>query len=406
MIKRARFFAAVGLALAVPMTSLRAEISDGVVKIGVLTDMSGLYADVAGRGSVEAAKMASEVFGGKVAGMPIQIVFGDHQNKPDVASAIARQWFDQDHVDVIVDLPNSAVALAVADVGKSRSKAVLVSSGGTSDLTGKQCAPTTIHWSYDTWALANSTANALVKSGGDSWFFLTADYAFGQALERDTSEFVRKAHGQVIGSIRAPLNTVDFSSYLMQAQSSGAKVVGLANAGQDSANAVKGAAEFGLTEKGQKLAGLLLTLADIHAIGLETAQGLFVTSAVYWDMTPATRAFAAEMAARNNGIYPDMFSAGVYSSVLHYLKAVEASKSDDGLTVIKKMKQIPIDDILFGRGMIREDGRAIHNMYLFQVKTPAESKSPWDLYALRATIPGDEAFKPMADGGCSLVHTN
>ncbi|HTX54225.1 MAG TPA: ABC transporter substrate-binding protein [Candidatus Baltobacteraceae bacterium] len=381
----------------------QAQISDGVVKIGVLTDMSSLYADLSGQGSVVAARMAVEDFGAAAKGLKVEIVSADHQNKPDVGSNVARQWFDVDKVDVIVDVPNSGVALAVNQIVRDKGKAFLDSGAGSSDLTGKACSPNTIHWTYDTWALANGTGNAVVKTGGDTWFFLTADYAFGHALERDTEAVVLHDGGKVLGKVRHPLNTADFSSYLLQAQASKAKVIGLANAGGDTTNAIKQAAEFGIVKGGQSLAGLLVFITDVHSLGLATAHGLFLTESFYWDMNDQTRAFAKRFAERNRGIYPTMVHAGVYAAVLHYLKAVTALNGDDGTKVIAKMKGLPTDDPLFGKGTVRADGRKIHNMYLFEVKDPSESKGPWDLYKLRATIPAAQAFRPLDQGGCPLV---
>jgi branched-chain amino acid transport system substrate-binding protein len=381
----------------------QAQISDGVVKIGVLTDMSSLYADLSGQGSVGAARMAVEDFGAAAKGLKVEIVSADHQNKPDVGSNVARQWFDVDKVDVIVDVPNSGVGLAVNQIVRDKGKAFLDSGAGSSDLTGKACSPNTIHWTYDTWALANGTGNAVVKTGGDTWFFLTADYAFGHALERDTEAVVLHEGGKVLGKVRHPLNTADFSSYLLQAQASKAKVIGLANAGGDTTNAIKQAAEFGIVKAGQSLAGLLVFITDVHSLGLATAHGLFLTESFYWDMNDQTRAFAKRFAERNRGIYPTMVHAGVYAAVLHYLKAVTALNGDDGTKVIAKMKELPTDDPLFGKGTVRADGRKIHNMYLFEVKTPSESKGPWDLYKLRATIPAAQAFRPLDQGGCPLV---
>jgi branched-chain amino acid transport system substrate-binding protein len=392
--------AALGLVAA---PSAQAQVSDGVIKIGVLTDMSSLYADLSGQGSVIAARMAVEDFGAAKKGMKVEIISADHQNKADVGSGIARQWLDSDKVDVIVDTPNSAVALAVNQIVKEKGKAFLVSGAASSDLSGKACSPNTVHWTYDTWALANGTGSAIVKTGGDSWFFLTADYAFGHALERDTEAVVLKNGGKVLGKVRHPLNTADFSSFLLQAQSSKAKIIGLANAGGDTTNAIKQAAEFGIVKGGQSLAGLLVFITDVHALGLQTAQGLIMTEAFYWDMNDKTRAFSKRFAELDRDIHPTMVHAGVYAATLHYLKAVEALKSDDGTKVIAKMKETATDDPLFGKGTIRADGRKLHPMYLFEVKKPAESKAPWDYYKLRATIPADQAFRPMDQGDCPLV---
>jgi branched-chain amino acid transport system substrate-binding protein len=398
-----RSLVGVAVAAALSVGTAQAQVSDGVIKIGVLSDMSSLYTDLAGAGSVIAAKMAVEDSGIEKRGYKVEVVSADHQNKPDVGSNVARQWYDVDKVDVIVDTPNSGVALAVNQITKDKGKAFLASGPGTSDLTGKACSPNTIHWAYDTWMLANGTGTAITKGGGDTWFFISADYAFGAALERDTTAAVLRNGGKVVGGVKVPLNTQDFSSFLLQAQSSKAKIIGLANAGGDTTNSIKQAAEFGIVKSGQKLAGLLVFLTDIHALGLPTAQGLTFTETFYWDQNDQTRAFAKRFSALDKGIYPTMVHAGVYSSVLHYLKAVEALKSDDGTKVIAKMKEMPTDDPLFGKGSIRVDGRKIHPAYLVQVKTPAESKYPWDYYKIVATIPADQAFRPLADGGCPLV---
>ncbi len=384
-----------------------AQAQDEVsVKIGVLTDMSGLYSDIGGAGSLAAAKLAVEDFNPAAHGVKVEVIGGDHQNRPDVGANIARQWYDVDHVDVIVDVPTSSVALAVSEVTREKNKVFLGSGPASSDLTGPKCSPNTIQWTYDTWMLANGTGKAVVKTGGDTWFFLTADYAFGQALERDTTKVIVANGGKVLGSVRHPLNTSDFSSFLLQAQSSKAKIVGLANAGGDTVNAIKQGAEFGITSGGQQFAGLLVFINDVEALGLKTAQGLVLTETWYWDMTDANRAFTKrwQVAAGRPGKFPSMVPAGVYSSVIHYLKAVDALKSTaDGRAVVAKMKEMPTDDILFGRGSVRPDGRKLHNAYLFEVKKPAESKYPGDDYKLRATIPAAEAFRPLKDGGCPLV---
>jgi branched-chain amino acid transport system substrate-binding protein len=391
-------------ALALVAGPAAAAMTDNKIKIGVLNDQSSLYADLSGQGSVLAARMAIEDFGGSVDGVPVEVVFADHQNKPDVGSNIARQWYDVDQVDMIVDVPNSAVALAINELTREKNKVFLDSGAATSALTGDKCSPNTVHWTYDTWALANGTGKAVVQTGGDSWFFLTADYAFGHALEKDTTAVVEKNGGKVLGSVRHPLNTSDFSSFLLQAQSSGAKVIGLANAGGDTTNSIKQAAEFGITQSGQQLAALLLFLTDVHALGLPVAQGLTFTEAFYWDMNDQARAFAKKFAEANHGVHPTMVHAGVYAATLHYLKALKALGSDgDGAAVVAKMKELPTDDILFGKGAIRQDGRKIHDMYLFQVKKPEESKGPWDYYDLRATIPAAEAFRPLDQGNCPLV---
>src|SRR5437867_6590300 len=371
-------------ALALLAGTAGAQISDGVVKIGVLNDQSSLYADLSGQGSVVAARMAVEDFGAAAKNMKVEVIFADHQNKADVGSNIARQWYDTDKVDVIVDVPNSAVALAVNQLTRDTGRALLVSGAASSDLTGKACSPNTIHWTYDTWALANGTGKAIVKTGGDSWFFITADYAFGHALERDTEAVVVKNGGKVMGKVRHPLNNQDFSSFLLQAQASKAKIIGLANAGGDTTNAIKQAAEFGIVKGGQNMAGLLVFLSDVHALSLEKANGLVLTEALYWDLNDKTRAWSKRFAEKQHGAMPTMVQAGVYSAVLHYLTAVEALKSDDGTKVIAKMKEMPTDDPLFGKGVVRADGRKIHPMYLFEVKKPAEAKGPWDYYRVRA----------------------
>jgi branched-chain amino acid transport system substrate-binding protein len=385
-------------------SSTFAQYTDGVVKIGVLTDMSSLYSDIGGAGSVAAAKLAVADFNAAAKGMKVEIVSGDHQNKPDVGSNIAGTWFDVDKVDVIVDVPNSGVALAVSEIARQKNKLFLVSGAAASDLTGPKCNANTIHWTYDTWALANGTGKAVVKTGGDTWFFLTADYAFGYALERDTAAVVEANSGKVVGKVRVPLNTNDFSSFLLQAQASKAKVIGLANAGGDTINSIKQASEFGIVKGGQSLAGLLVFVTDVAALGLPTAQGLTMPEAWYWDMNDANRAWTKRWQVERPGKYPSMVQAGVYSAVLHYLKAVEALKSDgDGKAVAAKMKEMPTDDRLFGEGTIRPDGRKIHDLYLFEVKKPAESKYPGDFYKTRATIPAAEAFRPLKEGGCPLV---
>ena len=396
------------LALAIAGTlaagAARAQMTGNEIKIGVLSDMSSLYTDLAGAGSIVAAKMAVEDSGIEKRGIKVEIVSADHQNKPDVGSAIARRWYDAEGVDVIVDTPNSGVALAVSQITKDKNKVFLASGPGSSDLTGKACTPNTIHWAYDTWMLANGTGTAITKHGGTTWFFITADYAFGHALERDTTAAVERAGGKVLGGVKVPLNNQDFSSFLLQAQASKAKVIGLANAGGDTTNSIKQAAEFGIVKGGQSLAGLLVFITDVHALGLNTAQGLTFTETFYWDMNDQTRAFTKRFAPQDKGIHPTMIHAGVYSSLLHYFKAVEALKSDaDGAKVVAKMKEMPTDDPLFGKGSIRIDGRKIHPAYLVEVKKPSESKAPWDYYKILATIPADEAFRPLKDGGCSLV---
>jgi branched-chain amino acid transport system substrate-binding protein len=381
-----------------------AQAEDISVKIGVLTDFSGLYTDDTGLGSLAAAKMAVQDFDPAAHGMKVEIISADHQNKPDLGSSIARQWFDVDHVDAIVDVPTSSVALAVNEVVREKNKVFLVSGAAISDLTGPKCSPNTVHWTYDTWMLANSTGKALVKSGGDTWFFITADYAFGHALERDTAAVVKANGGQVLGAVAHPLSNQDFSSFLLQAQASKAKIIGLANAGGDTINAIKQGAEFGITSGGQHFAALLFYVADVEALGLKVAQGLVLTETFYWDMNDGTRAWTKRWQAERPGKFPNMNQAGSYAATLHYLKAVAALKSTtDGKAVVAKMKEIPTDDPLFGKGYIRADGRKIHPAYLFEVKSPEESKYPGDLYKLRATIPAEEAFRPLKDGNCPMV---
>jgi branched-chain amino acid transport system substrate-binding protein len=374
------------------------------VKIGVLSDMSSLYSDIGGPGSVAAAKMAIADFTATHKDIKVELVSADHQNKPDIGSSIASQWYDVDKVDMIIDTPNSGVALAVSEVAKQKNRIFIVSGAAASDLTGPKCNANTIHWTYDTWMLANGTGKAMVKTGGDTWFFLTADYAFGHALERDTMAVVTANGGKVLGAVRHPLNTNDFSSFLLQAQASKAKVIGLANAGGDTINSIKQAAEFGIVKGGQSLAGLLVFASDVNALGLATAQGLALTETWYWDMNDTNRAWTKRWQGERPGKFPTMIHAGVYAGITHYLKAVAALKSaQDGKVVVAKMKEMPTDDPLFGKGTIRVDGRKIHPAYLVEVKKPSESKYPWDYFKIRATIPADQAFRPLADGGCSLV---
>ena len=393
-------------ALAILLACGAASAQQINVKIGVLTDMSSLYADATGPGSVAAAKMAIADFAKTHPNVKVDLVSGDHQNKPDVGSQITNQWYDVDKVDVVVDVPNSGVALAVSQITATKNKVFVVSGAASSDLTGPKCNANTVHWTYDTWMLANGTGKAMVKTGGDTWFFLTADYAFGYALERDTAAVVEKNGGKVLGKVRHPLNTNDFSSFLLQAQASKAKVIGLANAGGDTINSIKQASEFGIVKGGQSLAGLLVFATDINALGLQTAQGLFLTETWYWDLNDASRAWTKrwhqERGATNK--YPAMNHAGVYAGILHYLKAVAALKSAaDGKAVVAQMKKMPTDDPLFGKGSVRADGRVIHPAYLFEVKKPEESKYPGDFYKTRATIPADEAFRPLKEGNCPLV---
>jgi len=376
------------------------------VKIGVLTDMSSLYADATGPGSVLAAKMAAADFMKDHPDVKVEVISGDHQNKADIGTQLANQWYDVDKVDMIADVPNSGVALAISQVTRDKNKAFIASGPASSDLTGPKCSPNTVHWTYDTWMLANGTGKAVVKTGGDSWFFLTSDYAFGHALERDTMAVVEKNGGKVLGKVRHPINTNDFSSFLLQAQSSKAKVIGLANAGGDTINSIKQAAEFGIVKGGQSLAGLLVFATDVNALGLQTAQGLVLTETFYWDLNDDTRAWTKRWHAERNapGKYPAMNQAGVYAGTLHYLKAVLALKSAaDGKAVVAKMKEMPTNDPLFGKGTIRADGRKLHPAYLFEVKKPSDSKYPGDFYKLRVTIPAAEAFRPLNEGNCPLV---
>jgi branched-chain amino acid transport system substrate-binding protein len=379
---------------------------DKTVKVGALSDQSGLYADLGGPGSTLAAQMAVEDSGLTAKGWKIDVISGDHQNKPDIGTAIARQWFDVEKVDVIVDVPNSGVALAVNNVVREKNGAYINSGAATSDLTNAQCSPNTVHWTYDTYMLAHTTGQALVKAGGDTWFFLTADYAFGAALERDTTAVILANGGKVVGGVKHPLNTSDFSSFLLQAQSSNAKIIGLANAGGDTTNSIKQAAEFGIVKGGQKLAALLLFITDVKAIGLETAQGLNFTETFYWDLNDQSREFSKKFASRmKNGSPPTMVHAGVYAGLLHYFKALEAlgGNPHDGAKVVAKMKELPTDDPLFGKGEIEPNGRTIHSAYLFEVKKPSESKAPWDLYKLVGTVPGDQAFTPLSESKCALL---
>ncbi|MFB9262589.1 ABC transporter substrate-binding protein [Bradyrhizobium erythrophlei] len=394
-----------GTALTLASASLAAA-QDKSVKIGVLTDNSGLYADLGGAGSTLAAQMAVEDSGLAAKGWKVDVISADHQNKPDIGTTIARQWIDVEKVDIFMDVLNSGVALAVNNVVKEKNAILIDTGAATSDLTNAQCSPNTIHWAYDTYMLANSTGQALVKAGGDTWYFLTADYAFGAALERDTTTVVQKAGGKVLGSVKHPLNSSDFSSFLLQAQASKAKIVGLANAGGDTTNSIKQAAEFGIVSGGQKLAGLLLFITDVHSLGLNVAQGLNFTETFYWDLNDGTRAFAKRFSERTkNKAMPSMVQAGVYSGLIHYFKALEAMGGNphDGAKVVDKMKSMPTDDPLFGPGSIRIDGRKIHPAYLFEVKKPSESKGPWDYYKLVGTVAADQAFRPLSESVCPLV---
>jgi branched-chain amino acid transport system substrate-binding protein len=391
---------AVAAAVALSVGSAAAQ-SSGPVKIGVLNDQSSLYADIGGKGSVEAAKMAAED-AGPVLGKPVEVIFADHLNKPDVGSNIARQWYDTDGVDVITDVPTSSVGLAVNEVSREKKKLALWVGPATSDLTGPKCNAYAASWVYDTYALAHVTGSAVVKSGGDTWFFLTADYAFGHALDRDTAAVVEQAGGKVLGRVNVPLNTPDFSSYLLQAQSSKAKIIGLANAGGDTINSIKQGAEFGIVEGGQKFAGLLMFITDIHSLGLKTAQGLQLSGPFYWDMNDETRAFSKRFADRV-GHPPTFTQAGVYSAMHHYLEAIKAIGTKEPEKVMEKMRATPINDFMTKNGKLREDGRVIRDFYLFEVKKPSESKGPWDYYKLIQTVPGDQAFRPIDKGDCPLV---
>ena len=403
--RRSLLGSAAALGAAGPLV-LPARAQASSIKVGVLTDMSGPYQDIAGPGAIAACQQAADEIMAATPGLKIEIVSADHQNKTDVGSGVARQWFDRDGVDLIVEVANSAVSLAVAGVAKDKNRVFLGSGAASSDLTGKACNANTIHWVYDTYMLAKSTGGAMVKAGGDSWFFLTADYAFGHALERDAGEFVKAAGGKVVGSVKTPFpGTTDFSTFLIQAQASGAKVLGLANAGADTINSIKQAKEFGITNS-MKLAGLLVFLTDIHSLGLDVCQGMAVSESFYWDLSDNTRAFSDRFTKRVAGKRPTMVQAGVYSSLIHYAKAMAAggpALKADGAAMVAQMKKMPTDDQCFGKGMIREDGRKIHPSYLFEVKKPSESKAPWDYYKLVQTIPAEQAFRPLDQGNCPLV---
>ncbi len=373
------------------------------VTLGVLNDRAGPYSDLAGEGSVVAAEMAAADFKAQNPDFDIRVLSADHQNKPDVGAGIVRQWIDRDDLDVVLDVPFSSVALAVHQIVREKNRLMINSGAGASEITGALCSPNTIHWTYDTWALANGTGGAMVRSGGDTWFFITADYAFGKALERDVSEVVERNGGKVLGSVRHPVAASDYSSFLIQAQGSKAKVIGLANAGSDTINTIKQGAEFGVAEGGQRLAGLLVFLSDVHSLGLKVAQGLVLTEAFYWDLNDGTRAWSRRFAERHKGRMPTMVQAGVYAGMMHYLKAVKATGSKDPAAVTAEMRRVPAEDPLFGRSEVRADGRVTHPMYLFEVKKPSESKGPWDYYRLVSTIPADQAFRPLNAGNCPLV---
>src|SRR5207248_5570760 len=391
-------------ALAATLACGSAQAQQVNVKIGVMSDMSSLYSDIGGAGSTAAAKLAIADFQKANPNLKVELVSADHQNKADVGSGIVNKWFDAEGVDLVIDVPNSGVALATSEIARVKNKVFIVSGAAASDLTGPKCNANTVHWTYDTWMLANGTGKALVKTGGNTWFFLTADYAFGHALERDTAAAVEANGGKVVGKVRHPLNTNDFSSFLLQAQTSKAKIIGLANAGGDTINSIKAGAEFGIVKGGQKFAGLLVFASDVNALGLATAQGLTLTETWYWDANDVNRAWTKRWQVERPGKFPTMVQAGVYSGLTQYLKAVAALKSSrDGKAVVAKMKELPTDDPLFGKGTIRADGRKIHDAYLFEVKKPSESKYPWDYYKVRATIPADQAFRPLNQGECPLV---
>ncbi|MBI5122087.1 MAG: ABC transporter substrate-binding protein [Rhodospirillales bacterium] len=389
-------------ALALSTGLAHAQFSDGKVKIGVLTDLSGTYSDLAGQGNIVAAQMAAEDAGGKINGMPIEIVSADHQNKADIASAIARKWYENEGVDAIADLVTTAAARAVREISKEKGKIDLISGAASLPLTNDWCSPTGFHWTYDNFATGAGTAASVTKQGGSSWFFLTADYAFGHDLQAQSERAIKANGGEIKGGVRHPFPNADFSSFLLQAQASGAKIIGLANAGADTINAIKQAKEFGIT-KSQNLVGLLIFITDIHSLGLETAQGMMLTTGFYWDIDDQTRAFAKRFAAKMNGRMPSMIQAGVYSAVSHYLKSIQAAKTDEGVKVADKMRELPIKDFFAKNGKLRPNGRMVHDMYLAQVKTPAESKGPWDYYKILRTIPGDEAFQPLSENTCPLV---
>ncbi len=396
---KAGLAAAASVLMAMPAA---AQISDNVVRIGVLTDMNSVFAAAGGAGSVEAARIAVEEFGSSVAGKPIELIFADHQNKPDVGAAIARKWVDIDKVDAIVDLPNSAVALAVVEILRPLNRVALISGGGSSDLTGKACSATTAQWTYDTYATSSGSARAMMDRGGNTWFFITADYAFGHALERDVANKVRQLGGTVLGSVKAPLGSPDFSSFLLQAQAAKPKVLGLAVGGNDSGTALKQSYEFGLPQSGIQIIGLQSVLTDIHAVGLSTAKGMLETTAFYWNRTAESRAWSKRYFERTKAM-PTMMQAGNYSAVRHYLQAIKDTGTDDGLKVMAKMRATPVRDMFADNGKLREDGRMVHDMYLLQVKTPEESKEPWDYYKVLATLPGDQVFRPMSEGECPLI---
>jgi len=395
-------FSAISLALTGTNAWSQSKVSDNVVRIGVLTDLSGQFSHESGKGAVTAVQMAVEDFGGKVLGVPIDVISADHLNKPDIAISKAREWFDTQKVDMIANLVNSAVALGVAGVAKEKDRIAIVTTSGSSRLTNDGCTPNSIHYAYDTWSLANGTAKALLDSGLDTWFFLTADYAFGHALEMDAGNLIKANNGKVVGSVRYPMETVDHSSFLLRAQGSKAKVIALAGSGMSFVNAVKSAREFGVSRGNQTIAGLLVWINDVHSLGLETAQGMLLTNAFYWDRDEETRAWSRRFFDRMKRM-PNMGDAGDYSSTMHYLKSIQAAGTDDATAVMAKMKETPINDFFSKGGVIRQDGRMVHDMYVYEVKSPAESKYPWDYYKLRATIPAKQAFRPLADSTCPFV---
>jgi branched-chain amino acid transport system substrate-binding protein len=408
LLSRRRLLAGAGAgAFALGLGGVAAKADDAPpLRLGVLTDMSSLYADITGPGSLAAAKMAVEDFLAAPHRIkrPIEVLSGDHMNKADLGANIAREWIERNDVDAVIDVPNSAVALAVRNVVQQSNKTLLVSGASSSDLTGKACSPNLVHWSYDTYALSNGTARAVLAEGGKTWFTLTADYAFGYAMEAEVKNVVQKGGGAVVGGVRTPINTQDFSSFLLQAQASKAQVVGLINAGGDTINSIKQSVEFGIPQGGQRVVATVLYLSDVHSLGLKIAQGLQFTESFYWDLNDDTRAWAKRFAPRNNDRYPTAMQAGVYAATLHYLKAVDAlGASSDGKAVVQEMKKLPTDDPLFGKGTVRADGRKLHNMYLFEVKKPDESKYPWDYYRLIKTIPPGEAWRPLEDGGCDFL---
>jgi len=393
---------AAGLISLMPSSSVFAQQAGQPLKIGILSDLSSVYSDIGGSGNVEATKMAIEEFGGSMFGAPIELLTADPQNKPDTAASIVRKWYENDGVDMIVDMPTSATALAGMELSKQFEKIMIVTDAASSDITGKSCSPFTAHWTYDTYANAHTVGGAIVKNGGDSWFFITADYVFGHSIERDTGEVVKAAGGKVLGSVKHPLNTPDFSSYLLQAQSSKAKIIGLANGGGDTINAIKQAGEFGIVSGGQNLAAIVMFISDVHSLGLKLAQGLIITEAYYWDLNDRTRAFGKRFFERMKRM-PTMNQAATYSATLHYLKAVQAAGTKETKPVMAKMRATPVRDAFTDNGILREDGRMVHSMFLFEVKKPEESKGPWDYYKVLAEVPGDQAFRPLNEGGCPLV---